>query len=234
MKMSCYLLIALMSLALSAVPAPAQPKAPPAEGEAQPADAKLKLAPYYAMLANAANLDEAQRKKLAEAAAKRRAAHEKWQKEEAPKVPQIKEAWVATVANEDDAHADKLRGMLKELFAKRRQIEAEFAGSIASLLREEQLVPWETTKLVYRINMALGMKQVKLDDEQKKKAKQLCADTATAICELDPTDRTSLGKLMQELQIAIGKDLLTPEQQAQMKKPPPQPQAKKNAPPQPE
>ena len=232
MRMSCYLLIALISLAFSAVPAPAQDKAPPAEDKAQTADGKLTLAPYYIMLANEAKLDDAQRQELAEAADKRRAAHDKWNEEEAPKVAQIKEAWVATVFNEDDAHADKLRGILKGLFAMRRQIETEFAASLITMLREDQLVPWETGKLIYRINTGLGMKQVKLDEEQRKEARQLCSTAAEAICKLDASDNEGRGKLLFELQTAIGDKLLTSEQKAQLQKQP-EPQAKKNAPPQP-
>ena len=233
MRMSCYLLIALIALAVSALPAPAQDKTPPAEDKAQTADAKLKLAPYYAMLANAAEFDDAQRQKLAEVSTKRREAHEKWGTEEGPKVPQIKEAWVIAVYNQDDAHADKLRGILKELFAQRRQIDAEFAASLSGILKEEQRVPWETEKLFYNIKTGLGMKQVKLDDEQKTKARQMCLETAEAMSKLDPSDRKAQGKILLDFQQKMGKDLLTEEQQAQLKKPPPPPQAKKNAPPQP-
>jgi len=208
--------MASIGLALTAVAASAQDKAPPEEPKSQPsedkaptADVKLKLPPYYTMLANQADLDDAQRQKLAEATAKRRAAHDEW----APKVQQLQK-------------------QLAEIYAKQRQIEADFATSLREIIRKEQRVAWETAKLFSNVKMGLGMKQITLDDKQQEKIKQLCGGTAEAISKLAPADGQAQGRLLQELQVTIARDLLTPEQQAKLRAPP-KPQAKKNAPPPP-
>ncbi len=211
MRISCYLFVVLMSLSLSALPALAQAKPSPAKDEAKPAEAKRQLPPYYVMLAKAAELDDAQRHSLTETVSKRSAAQKKWEREEAPKAKQLQE-------------------QLAKLYAKRRKIDADFYADMQSLLRKEQIIPWETAALVFRVKMGLDMKKVKLSDEQQKKMEQLCLDTTTAISKLDPSDGRAREKLMQALQLAIGKNLLTPEQLAQMQKPQ-QPQAGKNAPP---
>ena len=213
MRTARLLLRVLMVLALwCALPATAQQPA------SEPAEKKVKLPSYYAMLANGADLTYEQRLKLADALAKRKARRQAWLEEDRPRLKDISAQLAQAVEQDDQTAAEALLKQAADLKAKLRENEMDFQTEAYSLLTEDQRLPWLRTKITFRINMALALREVKLDEDQAERAQALCRDAAGKLVKLELAETKKREAVWEEFKAAVIKDVLTPEQRELMAK----------------
>lgn len=208
------LLAALMVLALCALPAPA------AQSTTQPAEKKVKLPAYYAMLAKRAQLTYEQQLKLADALAERKARRTAWREENGPRLHDIRARRARAVEQNDEAATQELSKQRAELIAKWRRVEFDFQTGVRGLLQKGQLLPWEAGRITYGINMTLGLKKVKLDEGQLAQVQPMCLAAAGKVVKLEVKDTKQRRAVLEALTAAVIKDILTPEQRQLMAPPP--------------
>ena len=202
------LLAALLVLALVTMPAAGAPDATEPAAKKKP-----KLSGYHAGLARRAQFSDAQRDELVELWAELRA---RWEKEYEPELGEVRAQLAEAVEKGDDAAAKSLRKRRAERLAMWRQVERDFHTEVRALLSAEQQAQWQAGRMVHGLKISLGMRKVKLDDDQAEQIEPLCLAAGKKSLSIAGTDHKQRRALWQELKAEVIKDVLTPEQRALM------------------
>lgn len=167
----------------------------------------VKLPGYYSGLANKAGLSLDQRKSLAAALAKQKAA----KKELAPKIKQLRDQRKA-VKDQDSAEAGKLKDEQKKLSEQRKQAETDFHKSVRDMLKDDQVVKWEKARAMY--GLMVSFKRLGLSDQQMAKIDDLAQQAAVQLSQADPGRNKASNKIRKTLREDVISKVLTVEQRA--------------------
>jgi len=180
---------------------------------------------YWAMLAVELKLDENPELK-AKIEAKVKEGQEKlaaWEKANAAKLKEAREAMVEARKNKDRQAMQKARELMRPLIAERRKIEEENKAAVMALLSPAQRAQWKLAETYYQVVGRYA--RAGLTAEQKKQVRELCAKSAKA---LEGADKRARSALMRKLHAEIEQKILTEEQREKLKAPK-KPKRDKNA-----
>lgn len=155
-------------------------------------------------------MDDEQKAKVKQIAA----ALEKATKAPRDKMMSMHQEFSEALKAEDDAKARKVYASIKELTQQVREATEKSGKEVLALLTPEQKVQLHASGLRKMLNMQLG--KVKLTDEQEKKVQEICDEYAKERVAL--ANETATKEVLDLFTKANNqvKDLLTPEQKAQL------------------
>lgn len=172
-----------------------------------PARKKVKLAPYYAMLAKAAQLTGEQQTELAKLLKSAKDRKETLVEEQQQEKKDLAARYAEAVKQKDRAAIKEVRKLRGKLRIQRHQLEIDRQTDLRKLLNKEQWGPWEAARLLFGIKTSLGQKKVKLDDKQLEQVEAMCRSASIEYVKIKLADLRKQRLRRRALRDAVIKDV---------------------------
>ena len=208
-----WFLVAVMSVAAAAGPADGKKKKRRAPRKQKQVQA---LRGSYAAIAKEIGLTEEQMKKLAAAIKAKDAALKSWRQDPAKggKLAELSKKMRSPEVKADKQKRKELMAAMKPLADELKAAEAKLTKEAMAVLTPEQQKRWKDA--AFYVSTTGRMRRAELTDEQKAKARTLCAAASKKLTALGPKDRKQRNQITKELRTSI-QALLTPAQQEKLK-----------------